>query len=76
MDNFSDFPSYDNMHNADESALRQMFANPGGRSALRVGERIYPCPTCQRPNSLTSADVKRGYQCDRCADAAEGIGDF
>jgi len=50
------------------------FRNPGGRSALRAGKRIYPCPTCGRPNMLTAEDKRRGYQCDRCADAAEGIG--
>ena len=55
---------------------RSMFADPGGRSALRRvsrrNPRNQPCPTCGRANVLTPADVRRGYQCDRCADMAEG----
>lgn len=51
---------------------RREFAEPGGRSALRAGARTHPCPTCGAPDRLTAADVKRGYQCDRCADAEEG----
>jgi len=55
---------------------RSMFADPGGRSALRAATasnpRNQPCPTCKRPNMLTPADVRKGYQCDRCADAEEG----
>ena len=51
---------------------RSDFRDPGGRSALRNGPRRHPCPTCKRPNMLSAADVKRGYQCDRCADQAEG----
>lgn len=50
------------------------FANPGGNSALRAGKRIYPCPTCKEPNRLTAADKRLGYQCDACADRAEGGG--
>ena len=54
------------------------FADPGGRSALRRSTRNNPrnrpCPTCGRPNMLTPADVARHYQCDICADAAEGYG--
>jgi len=52
------------------------FAEPGGRSALhaatRHNPRTLPCPTCGAPNRLTPADQERGYQCDSCADAAEG----
>lgn len=48
------------------------FRDPGGKSALRVGERTEPCPTCGRPNMLTKEDVERGYQCDYCADGIEG----
>jgi hypothetical protein len=48
------------------------FFDPGGNSALRAGNREYPCPTCNRPNALTAADVHLGYQCDACADRAEG----
>ena len=58
----------------------KMFADPGGRSALRAASpsnpRIYPCPTCGTENVLTAADVAQGYQCDGCADAAEGIGGY
>jgi hypothetical protein len=52
------------------------FADPGGRSALRAerpgNRRTLPCPTCKAPNRLTPADKRRGYQCDACADRAEG----
>ena len=54
------------------------FADPGGRSALRAATpdnpRELPCPTCGGENRLTPADVALGYQCDECADAAEGHG--
>ena len=59
---------YDPNYDAEDAAR---FYDPGGRSALRAGKRKFPCPTCKRENSLTAADVKRGYQCDRCADALE-----
>ena len=53
----------------------EMFADPGGNSALRAASpsnpRNLPCPTCGAENVLTPADRARGYQCDRCADAAE-----
>lgn len=53
------------------------FQDPGGRSALRcatdMNPRIFPCPTCHEPNMLTPADKARGYQCDECADRAEGL---
>ncbi len=53
------------------------FADPGGRSALRratrSNPRIYPCPNCHQPNRLTRIDVQRHYQCDECADRAEGL---
>jgi predicted RNA-binding Zn-ribbon protein involved in translation (DUF1610 family) len=48
------------------------FRDPGGRSALRNGKRIHPCPTCGRKNMLTDKDKNLGYQCDMCADEAEG----
>lgn len=47
------------------------FYEPGGNSALRAGKRKFPCPTCGKPNRLTAADVKLGYQCDTCADMQE-----
>ena len=62
-----------------EDDLRSMspaFADPGGRSALRAASpenpRNLPCPTCGEPDRLTPADVQLGYQCDFCADEAEG----
>ncbi len=55
-----------------------MFADPGGRSALRAASddnpRDQPCPNCGSSNRLTPADVALGYQCDTCADSAEGYG--
>lgn len=54
------------------------FQNPGGNSALRRATRNnprnLPCPTCGEENKLTPADRARGYQCDSCADRAEGLG--
>jgi len=54
------------------------FADPGGRSALRASSksnpRNLPCPTCKRSNMLTPKDRALGYQCDICADQAEGGG--
>jgi hypothetical protein len=51
------------------------FADPGGNSALRAETRDNPrdcdCPNCGAKNVLTRLDEARGYQCDRCADAAE-----
>lgn len=55
------------------------FADPSGRSALRASSRTnprnLPCPTCRKPNRITPADRARGYQCDECANRAEGYGD-
>lgn len=52
------------------------FADPGGRSALRAASRRnprnLPCPNCKAPNRLTPRDQSLGYQCDACADRAEG----
>lgn len=54
------------------------FQDPGGRSALRRASRNnprnLPCPTCGKPNRLTPRDRQLGYQCDECADRAEGGG--
>ena len=63
----------------DEYAERaDMFADPGGRSALRRSSRRnprnLPCPSCGEPNRLTPADRRQGYQCDTCADRDEGGG--
>jgi predicted RNA-binding Zn-ribbon protein involved in translation (DUF1610 family) len=61
----------------DEDNDRSMFADPGGRSALRAASRSnprnLPCPTCGRKRVLTPEDRRRGYQCDQCADRAEGL---
>ena len=58
----------------------EMFADPGGNSALRAATRRnprnLPCPTCGTKNVLTSADKRAGYQCDACADRAEGMGGY
>jgi hypothetical protein len=66
---YDDYDDYDD---------RQMFADPGGNSALRAASRRnprnLPCPTCKEPNRLTPADVQHGYQCDTCADRDEGQG--
>jgi hypothetical protein len=52
------------------------FADPGGNSALRAetptNPRNLPCPTCGEENVLTPKDVAKHYQCNRCADEAEG----
>ena len=52
------------------------FQDPGGRSALRRATRgnprKYRCPKCGAPNRLTATDVALGYQCNACADWAEG----
>lgn len=70
----------DEEHLDEESLIDGVgFADPGGESALRAATvdnpRIFACPTCGWPNRLTGIDVKRGYQCDTCADRAEGRGD-
>jgi len=53
------------------------FAKPGGGSALRAetanNPRNLPCPTCGEPNRLTPLDRRAGYQCDHCANQAEGM---
>lgn len=71
-DDFDDTPDFDD----DELIDGVGFADPGGRSALRAATpenpRNLPCPTCGQPNRLTPLDKARGYQCDQCADRAEG----
>ena len=65
----------DRMMDDDDDVASSMFADPGGRSALRAAsatnQRRLPCPTCGEPNRLTPQDDRLGYQCDRCADAEE-----
>ena len=59
----------------DDYGDREMFADPGGRSALRAATkrnpRNLPCPNCGQKNRLTRADRVLGYQCDECADQCE-----
>lgn len=38
----------------------------------QLNPRCHPCPTCGTPNALTPEDVAAHYQCDSCADRAEG----
>ena len=70
------YDSYD-----DDGDMNIMFAEPGGRSSLRAATRTnprnLPCPTCGKKNRLTPADKAAGYQCNDCADRAEGcyVGD-
>ncbi len=58
--------------------MSRYYEDSGGRSALRAARAGNPrnrsCPTCKRRNVLTPADVRLGYQCDACADRAEGGG--
>lgn len=53
---------------------RLLFANPD--SALRAPTAAdpcrFPCPTCGEDDCLTDEDRRLGYQCDSCADKAEG----
>jgi hypothetical protein len=63
------------MYGYDYDDDRSMYADPGGRSSLRAASRRnprnLPCPTCGRPNQLTPADRRAGYQCNSCADSQE-----
>lgn len=58
----------------DDGFNRNRFRQPG--SALHPGTKDdpidQPCPTCGEENVLTRRDVAKGYQCDTCADRAEG----
>lgn len=53
---------------------RLEFANPGSalRAASHSNPRNLPCPTCGEDDRLTPEDARLGYQCDECADRAEG----
>ena len=57
---------------------RLQFETPYSNSALRASSkrnpRNLPCPTCGEPNRLTPEDEALHYQCDECADMAEGGG--
>lgn len=66
---------WDNGYSNDDEH-REDFADPGGNSALRRSSRRnprnLPCPTCGEPDRLTPKDLDLGYQCNDCADRAEG----
>ena len=70
---------YDDFYGEDDGyGDRIQFADPGGGSALRAASksnpRNLPCPTCGEPNRLTHEDRALHYQCDECANRAEGGG--
>lgn len=77
-DDFEDDENNGQGYDDDFEDVGPVFADPGGRSALRASSednpRNLPCPNCDSPNRLTPADAALGYQCDSCADAAEGYG--
>jgi predicted RNA-binding Zn-ribbon protein involved in translation (DUF1610 family) len=68
------------MYSDEIDSMDMEFQDPGGRSALRRATkrnpRNLPCPTCGGKNRLTARDRELGYQCDSCADAAEGLGGY
>lgn len=74
-----DDPDYGDGHDF-ENDDRSMFADPGGKSALRAASasnpRNLPCGNCGAENVLTPADKRLGYCCDRCADRAESGMDY
>ena len=49
------------------------FANEGSalRAESKTNPRVHSCPTCGCRGELTCIDVRKGYQCDECADALE-----
>lgn len=74
-EDFEDCPEVEERYRDEDYLIDGVgFADPGGKSALRRATRDNPrdrpCPTCHQENVLTRMDA--GYQCDRCADAAEG----
>lgn len=44
------------------------------RAATPSNPRNLPCPNCKKEDMLTPLDRSLGYQCDECADRAEGRG--
>lgn len=56
------------MYNDNDAAFERCYLRTMNR-----GGRRYPCPTCQEPNRLTKAEKDKGYQCQTCADRAEGL---
>ncbi len=69
-------PWWENYTEEEYVDMCNTFQDPGGNSALRKetpsNPRNLPCPTCGEPNRLTPADRAQGYQCNACADRAEG----
>ena len=63
---------YAGMDDEERSYMVRRFRDPGGKSALHPGKRTRKCPSCGKKNALTAADVAAGYQCDECANKAEG----
>lgn len=71
---FDDYEDYLDYMDDDRDLIDGVgFASPGSalRAATPDNPRDQPCPTCGADDVLTGLDVARGYQCDRCADAAE-----
>jgi len=74
-----DYDDYDYYDDHDDDLIDGVgFADPCGNSALRAATkdnpRNCPCPTCGAQDVLTPADVRAHYQCNSCADRAEGHG--
>lgn len=61
----------DNFQISNNMLNRNDFFDPGGKSALRAGKRDQSCPHCGNKNRLTKEDLRKGYQCDPCADQLE-----
>jgi ribosomal protein L37AE/L43A len=66
---YRDYPDDD-----DDEVDYDRFAQKGSalHSADKNNPRDQDCPTCGEENVLTRRDVAKGYQCDTCADRAEG----
>lgn len=73
IDMWDEYGDYDDCGYYDDR--NTVFADPGGKSALRAASRNnprnLPCPNCGTPDVLTPADKAQGYQCNACADQAE-----
>jgi hypothetical protein len=44
------------------------------KDGTQLNQRNQACPTCETPDVLTLEDRQLKYQCDGCADRAEGYG--
>jgi hypothetical protein len=78
MMHYADDDDYDDYEPDHDHDHEPAFADPRGTSALRAASPRNPrnlsCPTCHVKNVLTPADRAQGYQCDACANRAEGGG--